>query len=110
MKSYLKNDIILVKYPFSDLSTFKVRPAIVVSSDYPSNDLIIVPLTSRIKNLLPGEFSLSKWLESGLNIQSTVKRGIFTIDEKLIIQKIGSLYKEDIDKLNKSILFWLGMD
>ncbi|MGK7895640.1 MAG: MazF family transcriptional regulator, partial [Xenococcus sp. (in: cyanobacteria)] len=32
MPNYLKNDIILVRYPFSDLSNFKVRPAIVAVS------------------------------------------------------------------------------
>lgn len=32
MPNYSKNDIILVQYPFSDLSTSKVRPTVVVSS------------------------------------------------------------------------------
>ncbi len=29
MSSYSKNDIVLVRYPFSDLSSSKVRPAVV---------------------------------------------------------------------------------
>ncbi|MBM2816508.1 MAG: hypothetical protein HW421_3270 [Ignavibacteria bacterium] len=110
MSSFLKNDIVLVKYPFSDLSIFKVRPAIVVNSEYPSNDIIIVPLTSRISNLLPGEFTLSMWSESGLNTQSTVKRGFYTIDEKLVIQKIGKLQHVDKIKLDHSIQSWFGFD
>ncbi|MEY2855718.1 MAG: hypothetical protein RLZZ74_27, partial [Cyanobacteriota bacterium] len=32
MPNYLKNDVILVRYPFSDLSDSKVRPAIVVNT------------------------------------------------------------------------------
>ena len=110
MSNYSKNEIVLIKYPFSDLSTFKVRPAIVVNSDYPSKDLIIIPLTSRMINLLPGEFILSKWKESGLNVPTIVKRGIFTIDEKLVIQSIGKLHQDDIIYLEKSILYWLGFD
>ncbi len=110
MSSYLKNEIVLIKYPFSDLSSFKVRPAIVISLEYPSNDIIIVPLTSRNGNLLPGEFNLSMWRESGLNVQSTVKRGIFTIDEKLILQLIGKLHQVDIIRLESSILSWLGFN
>ena len=39
---------------------------------------------------------LSYWKESGLNVESTVKRGIYTIDEKLIIRKIGELKHPDI--------------
>jgi mRNA interferase MazF len=110
MSSFSKNEIVLIKYPFSDISTFKVRPAIVINSPYPSNDIIIVPLTSRNSKLLPGEFILSKWKESGLNVQSTVKRGIYTVDEKLVVQKIGKLSVTDINKLDKSIQNWLGIN
>ncbi len=34
MPSYLKNEVILVKYSFSDLSSSKVRPAIVVNAPH----------------------------------------------------------------------------
>jgi mRNA interferase MazF len=34
MLSYSKNDVILVRYPFSDLSSSKVRPAVVVSAPH----------------------------------------------------------------------------
>lgn len=60
MSNFLKNEIILNKYPFTSLTAFKVRPAIIISSEHPSNDIIIVLLTSNIHNLLPGEFILSK--------------------------------------------------
>ena len=109
MSNFLKNDIILIKYPFSDLTTFKVRPAIVINNEYPSSDLIIVPLTSRNINQLPGEFTLSQWRESGLNVKSTVKRGIFTINEKLVLLRIGKLQQVDIERLYKSIHGWLGL-
>lgn len=110
MSNFLKNEIVLIKYPFSDLTVFKVRPAIIVSSDYPSNDVIIVPLTSRLIGRLPGEFSLAMWREAGLNVQSTVKRGFFTIDEKLVIQRIGKLHQTDFVELDKSIQCWLGLE
>jgi mRNA interferase MazF len=45
MPNYSKDDIILVRLPFSDLSGSKVRPAIVVNAEHISQDLIIVPLT-----------------------------------------------------------------
>jgi hypothetical protein len=61
-----------------------------------------------MNNQLPGEFTLSMWKESGLNIPSTVKRGNFTIDEKLAIQKIGQLQQADIKRLDVSLLNWLG--
>jgi mRNA interferase MazF len=51
MPNYLKNDVILVGYPFSDLSTTKIRPAIIISTPHPSQDVFITPLTSRIQML-----------------------------------------------------------
>jgi mRNA interferase MazF len=66
MRRYSKNDIVLVRYPFSDLSSSKVRPAIVVNGLHPSRDLLIVPLTRQTKSLYPGEFQLTAWSKSGL--------------------------------------------
>jgi mRNA interferase MazF len=76
--SYSRHDVVLIRYPFSDLSGGKVRPAIIVNAAHISQDLIITPLTSRTENLLPGEFLLEKWQEAGLNVPSVVKRGLYS--------------------------------
>ena len=78
MPSYFKNDVILVRYPFSDLSSSKVRPAVVVSPSHPSQDIIITPLTSKTDSLLVEEFVLSEWASAGLNVATAVKRGGYT--------------------------------
>jgi mRNA interferase MazF len=72
MPNYSKNTVILVSYPFSDLSNVKVRPAIVVSSPHVSQDILIVPLTSKINSLLAGEFALSAWSAAGLTAVFTL--------------------------------------
>jgi mRNA interferase MazF len=82
--SYSRHDVVLIRYPFSDLSGGKVRPAIIVNAAHISQDLIITPLTSRTENLLPGEFLLEKWQEAGLNVPSVVKRGLYTIVSEFI--------------------------
>lgn len=56
MPNCSKNDVILVRYPFSDLSNAKVRPAVIVSVPHRSQDLLITPLTSKTKSLLAGLF------------------------------------------------------
>lgn len=109
MPSYSKYDVILVRYPFSDLSSAKVRPAVVVSSRHPSQDIFITPLTSKTKSLLAGEFILSQWAKAGLNIASAVKRGIYTVQQDLVIKSIGQLDESDADQLEKSLRFWLGL-
>lgn len=83
MPNYSRNDIVLVRFPFSDLTNLKIRPAVVINGPHPSSDLLLVSLTSKLTNFLPGEFALSDWKSAGLNVPSSVKRGIFTIQEKL---------------------------
>ena len=106
---YSMSDIVLVRYPFSELRVFKVRPAIIVSAQHISQDVFVVPLTSRITNLLPGEFILESWKESGLNVASTVKRGIYTIHRSLILKKLGCLAQNDQTTLIASLRSWLNL-
>ena len=108
MPSYSKHEIILIRYPFSDLSSAKVRPAVVVSNQHSSQDIIIVPLTSQISNLLSGEFALSDWREAGLNVASPVKRGVYTLHERLVVKSIGNLSARDSTELQTSLRHWLG--
>lgn len=107
MQSFSRNDIILVRYPFSDLSNFKVRPAVVISSDHISKDIIVVALTSKTDHLLPGEFVLREWKGSGLNVETAAKRGIFTIHEKLALKSLGQLSTKDSNELDRSLRSWL---
>jgi len=108
-QNFLKNDIILVRYPFSNLSGIKVRPAIIVSTSHLSSDYFIVPITSKTGFLLPGEFVLTGWQQAGLNIPSAVKRGIYTVDSELIIKRVGALQGNDIQLLAHSLRVWLGL-
>lgn len=109
MSNYSKNDVILVRYPFSDLPGSKVRPAVVISAPHRSSDIMIVPLTSKITPLLEGEFVLSRWKEAGLNVITALKRGIYTIDRQLVIKLIGRLDPSDSKSLENSLRDWLGL-
>ena len=91
MPAYSMHDVVLVRYPFPDVSTAKVRPAVVVSAPHASRDLFVVPLTSRTTSLLAGEFVLADWAGAGLNVPWAVKRGVYTIHETLAIKRIGRL-------------------
>lgn len=109
MPSYSKNEVILVKYPFSDLSGAKVRPAVIVNADHSSQDVLIVPLTSKTSVLLAGEFVLADWKAAGLNVESAVKRGIYTVQQNLVVKIIGKLSTADGEEMQLSLRGWLGI-
>jgi mRNA interferase MazF len=109
MPSYSKGDVVLVNYPFSDLSRSKVRPVIVVSTPHVSQDLFVMPLTSKTSRLLTDEFVLGEWKDSGLNVALAVKRGLFTIHESLIVKSIGTLSKSDAGRVDDALRGWFGI-
>jgi mRNA interferase MazF len=109
MPSYSKNEVVLVRYPFSDLTSIKVRPAVIVNAPHTSQDVLIVPLTSKTTGLLAGEFVLTDWKGVGLNVETAAKRGIFTIHERLILKRVGRLVTRDAEKLAVSLREWLGL-
>ena len=109
MPNFSKNEIILVRYPFSDLTNSKVRPAVVVNAAHTSKDSFVVALTSKTQFLMAGEFILSEWQTAGLNVATAVKRGVFTIHEKLVLKTIGTLAKADAESLDKSLREWFDL-
>ena len=50
MTSYDTGDIVLVRYPFTDLTTLKKRPAVILSPQTYTDrfgDVVLMPLTGR---------------------------------------------------------------
>ncbi len=103
-------DVVLIGFPFTDLSGSKQRPAVVVSSNWYNkirNDVIIAAITSRISGKIPeDEYLLSseEQKSAGLPKQSVVKLGkLVTIDQRLVRKKLGHLSKETQSRI-KNIL------
>lgn len=109
MPNFSKNEVVLVRYPFSDLTSSKVRPAIIINAPHSSQDLFVVALTSKTSNLLAGEFILTEWKKAGLNVETAVKRGIFTIKETLVRKRVGKLQDADAKQLKNSLRDWLDL-
>ena len=107
MPNYSRASIILVRYPFSDLSSSKIRPAVIVNGPHISHDLLIVPITSRVQGLVAGEFLINDWKAAGLNVPSVIKRGVYTIEDSLVLKVLGQLSTNDIAKLEQSLRDWL---
>jgi len=96
MARFVKGDIIVIPFPFSDLSGSKKRPAF-VPADLSGDDIILCQITSQFKK---DEYSIqltSSDLKSGSSVKLSYIRPnhIFTADKNIIIKKVASV-KEDI--------------
>jgi len=48
--------------------------------------------------------------EAGLNVPTAIKRGLYAINRKLILKKVGKLNAGDSGRLEESLRKWLGLD
>lgn len=109
MASFSRNEVVLVHYPYTDLTHTKVRPAVIVQGPHASQDNLIVPLTSQTVSLLAGEFVLADWAAAGLHVETAVKRGLYTIHPRLVVKRLGHLSQRDSQQLDQSLRDWLGL-
>jgi len=107
--NFKRGTVVLLPFPFSDQSSTKVRPAVVVSPDYPSDDLLVVAVTSVGEALRPGEFALDFWREAGLIHPSFAKRAVTSVSRNLVKKQLGRLQADDLAKLDASLGFWFGL-
>ena len=109
MTGYKRGAIVLLPFPFSDQSATKLRPAVVVSPDYPSDDLLVVAVTSVGDGLRPGEFALQCWREAGLIHPSFAKRAVASVAGNLVRKRLGQLRESDLARLNVALGVWFGL-
>lgn len=101
-------DVVLLRFPFSDLHGSKVRPALVVSNesyDSKSEDFIAVAITSNLKTRGYSIFLTNEDFEKGkLIVSSKIKPDkIFTANKKLIRTNIGRVKNGIHEKVVSSI-------
>ena len=98
--------MVLLPIPFTDLTSSKVRPAIVVGHGSFPGDLFVVPITSQLGN---ADFPLVEWRAAGLNVASGVKGQISTVEDRLVRKTVGSILTTDIATLDGHLRSWLGL-
>jgi mRNA interferase MazF len=100
-------DIVLVRFPFTDQTAAKQRPAVVVSASAYNRskpDLILMAVTSQLRPLAAlGEVWLARWREAGLLKPSAVKPVVATLEQGQIIRKLGALATADKAALHRAL-------
>ena len=87
----------------------KIRPAVIVSPHYPSDDVLVVAVTSVGDALRPGEFPIQFWREAGLLHPSFAKRAVASVCGVLVRRAIGQLRETDLVKLDAAVRPWFGL-
>ncbi len=100
MTTYNPGDVVLVRFPFTDLSSSKKRPALVISPPgYASRfgDVVVLALTSRPET--DGPPPLARWRDAGLPKATWIKPLIATLASSNLKRRIGSIHVEDVPQV-----------
>jgi len=112
MTRYEFGEIVLVPFPFTNQTSSKRRPAVVVSSDAYNAaraDLVIMPVTSQLRPTFAlGEVWIARWQDAGLLKPSAVKPVFATLEQGLVLRRLGRLADDDQARLRQSFTELLG--
>ena len=108
MERFVKGDVVVVPFPFSDLSGSKRRPALVLT-DLRGDDIMICQITSNPKDDIFAQALKSEDFVSGsLPVASFIRPlRIFTADKHIVFHKIGQITPERMNKVIDAIIFTL---
>jgi len=100
-------DVVLVPFPFTDQTAAKQRPAVIVSKrayNLARPDLVMMAVTSQLRPTPAlGEVWLRHWQAAGLLKPSAVKPVLATLEQGLVIRKLGALATEGRAALRSAI-------
>ena len=98
MARFIKGDVVIVPFPFSDLTQTKRRPALVVAI-LPGEDLILCQITSQS---VIDEYAVpiceEDFITGGLRQPSNIRPNrLFTASENIIVYQSGQTSPEKLD-------------
>ncbi len=105
MERFVKGDVVVLPFPFSDLSATKRRPALIIA-DLIGDDFILCQITSIERKDGYSILLENKDFKQGkLDKPSSIKPNkLFSADCSIISYKIGSLKENKIKEIEDSII------
>jgi len=105
MGKFMKGDVVVVPFPFSDLTESKRRPALVIA-ELDGDDVILCQITSQAVKDKYAVALVDNNFETGelKQISNIRPNRIFTADKNIILYKIGHLKKEKINEVIEAII------
>ena len=102
-----RGEVVLVPFPYAELTASKARPALVVSSERFSSAegrVIVAGITSNLAaHRNPTSYELPDWAAAGLKRPSVVTSWLATISPQLVQLRIGHLTHRDLREVEKCL-------
>ena len=105
MGEFIKGNVVVIPFPFSDLSATKRRPALVLAN-FTGNDILLCQITSRCPDEKYFISLKTTDFETGtLPVNSFIRPArIFTADKNIILKTVGNVSNEILNKTINNII------
>jgi mRNA interferase MazF len=102
---FVKGDVVVVPFPFSDLTQAKRRPALVVSMPE-GDDLILCQITSQyVRDNYAVPLDDKDFETGGLKQPSNVRPNrIFTADSHIVLYRVGGLRRDKLSEIIERLI------
>lgn len=101
----MKGDVVVVPFPFSDLTQAKRRPALIVAV-LEGDDLLLCQVTSqRVRDSYAIPLEDKDFVAGGLRQKSNIRPNrLFTADQRLVLYKAGQLGNAKLREVIRKII------
>ncbi|MBI5379048.1 MAG: type II toxin-antitoxin system PemK/MazF family toxin [Nitrospirae bacterium] len=98
-------DVVVVPFPFTERADTKRRPALALSTAAfnESGHTVLAMITSKSHPPWPGDTDLDALEPAGLKTPCMIRLKLFTLDNRLILNKIGRLSPNDRTRVAEQI-------
>ncbi len=105
MGRFVKGDVVVLPFPYSDLSATKKRPALVVAS-LDGADVILCQITSQsISDRYGLQLNTIDFVGGGLKHPSNIRPNrLFTADERIVSYRAGVIKNEKLQEVLQRII------
>jgi mRNA interferase MazF len=105
-------DVVVVPFPFVDSARSKPRPAVVLSTsrfNRANRHTILAMITRATHARWPSDQAIAELGSSGLRHASVVRWKLFTLDNRIMQRRIGTLEQADRDGCTAQVAAVFGM-
>jgi mRNA interferase MazF len=102
-------DVVVVPFPFVDRPKSKKRPALVMSNKRfnKRNHTILAMITTKQHPPWPGDSQILDVSSAGLRLPCLVRFKFFTLDNRVLLRRIGHLSQDDSIKVQEHLRCYL---
>jgi mRNA interferase MazF len=100
-------DVVIVPFPFTDTSSTKRRPALIISDhllfNAPMHRSVMAMITTASHCPWLLDLNILDLASAGLTHPSIIRMKLFTLDDVLVVKRIGALSQVDRESTQRAI-------